>query len=50
MFYVIFGIEDFAVYAIIWEIAFVAIVLRCAATDTEFGGKLSIGHEAFASE
>ena len=48
--YVIFGIEDFAVYTVVWEISLVAVVLRGAAADTEFGGELCVCNEAFASE
>lgn len=48
--YVIFGIEDFAVYTVVWEISLVAVVLRGASADTEFVCELRVGHEAFTSE
>ena len=48
--YVIFGIQDFTVNTVVWEIPLVAVVLRGTAADSEFCGELRIGHETFASE
>ncbi len=47
---ILLSIQDFAVNAVVWEIALVAVVLCGASAHTEFGCELRVGHEAFTSE
>lgn len=46
--YITLCIEDFAVYAVVWYITLVAVILRSASAHSEYSGELSVSDEASA--